>query len=263
MTDEFFGFFKKHPVAAGGTFVVGTAVGYGVSHAYLEIPNPYAIGVGLTVGATSTIAAASLFWATDMAKEGARLLGKGFEESAKAVGDKKIWKNTGEAIIDGTVISDVAEGLGLVESDDIDLDHYIKDGTAEQKAAAKQARDAMNSLLFTTGKEHEEKYAEMVAAMKRLNYLIQLEADANGNANDGDFATNNDNPAPMLPEGAQVDVVMGEFGGDHAPLKSEQREALAKRIAALTVKSAIGTKQAREAAKKELDAALKELEEYD
>jgi hypothetical protein len=255
MTDEFFGFFKKHPVAAGGTFVVGTAVGYGVSHAYLEIPNPYAIGVGLTVGATSTIAAASLFWATDMAKEGARLLGKGFEESAKAVGDKKIWKNTGEAIIDGTVISDVAEGLGLVESDDIDLDHYIKDGTAEQKAAAKQARDAMNSLLFTTGKAREEKYAEMVAAMKRLKYLIQLEADANGNANDARFTTNNDNP----PETEKVDVVMDD---EEIPLNSAQQEQLAKRIAALTVKTAIGSKQAREAAKKELEAALKELSKY-
>jgi hypothetical protein len=255
MTDEFFGFFKKHPVAAGGTFVVGTAVGYGVSHAYLEIPNPYAIGVGLTVGATSTIAAASLFWATDMAKEGARLLGKGFEESAKAVGDKKIWKNTGEAIIDGTVISDVAEGLGLVESDDIDLDHYIKDGTAEQKAAAKQARDAMNSLLFATGKAREEKYAEMVAAMKRLKYLIQLEADANGNANDARFTTNNDNP----PETEKVDVVMDD---EEIPLNSAQQEQLAKRIAALTVKTAIGSKQAREAAKKELEAALKELSKY-
>jgi hypothetical protein len=253
--NEFLGFFNRHPVAAGGSFVVGTAVGYGVSHAYLDIQDPYALGIGLTVGTASTFALASMFYISDKVVEAVEIVGDGLVESGKAITDKKVWQNTGEAIIDGTVISDVAEGLGLVESDDIDLDHYIKDGTAEQKAAAKQARDAMNSLLFTTGKAREEKYAEMVAAMKRLKYLIQLEADANGNANDARFTTNNDNP----PETEKVDVVMDD---EEIPLNSAQQEQLAKRIAALTVKTAIGSKQAREAAKKELEAALKELSKY-
>jgi len=154
------------------------------------------------------------------------------------------------------VITDVAEGLGLVESDDLDLDYYIKNGTAAQKDAAKRAAKAMGEMLLAKPKDRDAVYARMVAATKELRQLIDKEADANGNANDASFTTNHENPKQSGPE----DEVMED---ERAPLNAAEREALAKKIAALTVRTAIGTKQMREAAQKELDAALKELEEYD
>lgn len=199
-------FIKDHPIAAVSSTAVGGAVGYGVSHHFLDFETPYALGAGAATGAAS-------FFATKFVYDSASEITKPFKEAAAAAGD--IADNVKAGITSATTsIKDTVDDLDKfkndtghqidytlgLEDESLDLEHWAKNGSPQQKQWATQAILLQKKLDATTNIWQRD------AINKELAVLLKQLRDSTNNdydpAWDPDFARNSDNPEKLAEQTA-------------------------------------------------------------
>lgn len=152
-------FVKKHPIAAGATFVGTGAVAAGVTHSLLDLERPYAFGVGAAAGLGGVAAAAYI----DSWLEEAKKLPKKLWE-----GTKELAEDAGKAVVEGVEAAGVAvaDNGGIQTADAINETIYR--GTGIDLGGTQETAKFDNQGNQTTGQHQLDTQAEKDAMARYL-----------------------------------------------------------------------------------------------